>query len=99
MVGAFQSLHSNNTKDLIWKVIWEINASPKIRTFIWRVAREALATQKELFQCRSASSSLCPVCQNQEEFVLHMLLWCPWVEPIWFGGLLGLRLVGEGFFI
>ncbi|KAM1198621.1 hypothetical protein COP1_010044 [Malus domestica] len=28
--------------------------------------------------------------------MLHMLLRCPWVETIWFGGQLGLRMVGEG---
>ncbi|CAN6558737.1 unnamed protein product [Malus baccata var. baccata] len=45
---------------------------------------------------KSASSPLCPVCKTQEESVLHLLLRCPWVEPIWFGGPLGLRRVGEG---
>ncbi|KAM2419687.1 hypothetical protein ACFXTH_026240 [Malus domestica] len=39
---------------------------------------------------------MCPICKTQEESVLHLLLRCPWVEPIWFGGMLGLRRVGEG---
>ncbi|KAM0993800.1 hypothetical protein ACFX2A_009539 [Malus domestica] len=39
---------------------------------------------------------MCPICKTQEESVLHLLLRCPWVEPIWYGGPLGLRRVGEG---
>ncbi|KAM1099712.1 hypothetical protein ACFX2B_006202 [Malus domestica] len=49
-----------------------------------------------LFSHRSAPSPLCPICKNQEESVIHMLLRCPWVEPIWFGGQLCLRRVGDG---
>lgn len=47
---------------------------------------EALATIGGLYQRRSASSPLCLICKTQEESVLYMLLRCPWVEPIWFGG-------------
>ncbi|XP_070667346.1 uncharacterized protein [Malus domestica] len=79
----------------VWKAIWQTNAPPKIRHFLWRAAREALATVGGLFKRRSASSPLCPVCKSQEESVLHLLLRCPWVEPIWFGGPLGFRRVGE----
>ncbi|KAM1017350.1 hypothetical protein ACFX13_047678 [Malus domestica] len=32
---------------------------------------------------------------NHEESIMHMLLRCPWVEPIWFGGHLSLRMVGD----
>ncbi|KAM2964592.1 hypothetical protein FF2_022358 [Malus domestica] len=79
-----------------WKAIWKTKAPPKIRHFLWRAVSEALAIVGGLFKSRSASSPMCPICKTQEESVLHMLLRCPWVEPIWFGGLLGLRRVGEG---
>ncbi|KAM1887801.1 hypothetical protein ACFX13_046002 [Malus domestica] len=34
----------------------------------------------------------CPICHNSEESVEHLLLLCPWVEPVWFGGVLNLRI-------
>ncbi|KAM2891276.1 hypothetical protein COP2_009594 [Malus domestica] len=79
-----------------WKAIWHAKAPPKIRHFLWRAVSEALATVGGLFKRRSASSPMCPICKTQEESVLHLLLRCPWVEPIWYGGPLGLRRVGEG---
>ncbi|CAN6686918.1 unnamed protein product [Malus baccata var. baccata] len=46
-----------------------------------------------LFQRRSSSSLLCPICKLYEETIEHLFLQCPWVEVIWFGGNLGLRII------
>ncbi|KAM1262994.1 hypothetical protein ACFX2G_028665 [Malus domestica] len=86
MARAPLSLVPSNSEDSTWKAIWKIKAPPKIRNFLWRAVSEALATMGGLYTRKSASSPLCPICKNQEESVLHMLLRCPWVEPIWFGG-------------
>ncbi|XP_068319556.1 uncharacterized protein [Pyrus communis] len=46
----------------------------------------------ELFKRRSNPNSTCPICHNQDESIKHLLLICPWVEPIWFGGTLNLKI-------
>ncbi|CAL9020040.1 unnamed protein product [Prunus brigantina] len=33
------------------------------------------------------NSPICPICNDHEETIEHTLLLCPWVEPVWFGGL------------
>ncbi|KAL6200585.1 hypothetical protein ACLB2K_030366 [Fragaria x ananassa] len=45
---------------------------------------------------RIISSSVCPICGNAEETFEHLLLLCPWVDPIWFGSTLGLRIDKQG---
>ncbi|KAM1621464.1 hypothetical protein ACFX1S_020139 [Malus domestica] len=44
-----------------------------------------------LYQRRSSPSPLCPICKTHDESVDHMLLRCPWVEGVWFGGMLSIR--------
>ncbi|KAB2599795.1 ribonuclease H protein [Pyrus ussuriensis x Pyrus communis] len=69
----------------VWKGIWKLETSPKIRTFMWRVLHRALATKLDLFKRRVAASPICPICEEQDELVEHMFFLCPWVEPLWFG--------------
>ncbi|KAM1209964.1 hypothetical protein ACFX2J_015428 [Malus domestica] len=87
---------STSSDALFWKGVWKIDAPPKIRNFIWRAINEMLSTMRGLFLRRSTSSPVCPICKSQEESVVHMLLLCPWVSPVWFGGQLGLRFFRNG---
>ncbi|KAH0994745.1 hypothetical protein GBA52_018609 [Prunus armeniaca] len=38
------------------------------------------------------TSPICSICGEFAEYVEHMLLLCPWVEPVWFGGQLNIKL-------
>nr|XP_028962160.1 uncharacterized protein LOC103417751 [Malus domestica] len=87
---------STSSDALFWKGVWKIDAHPKIRNFIWRAINEMLSTMCGLFLRRSTSLPVYPICKSQEESVVHMLLLCPWVAPVWFGGQLGLRFSGSG---
>lgn len=51
-----------------------------------------LAIMATLFRRRSAPSPMCPLCKSHEETIEHLFLLCPWVEPVWFGGLLNYRV-------
>ncbi|CAN6707714.1 unnamed protein product [Malus baccata var. baccata] len=51
----------------------------------------AIATMANLYQRRSSPSPLCPICKAHDESVDHMLLKCPWVEGVWFEGMLSIR--------
>ncbi|CAN6568827.1 unnamed protein product [Malus baccata var. baccata] len=76
----------------LWKCVWKLEASPNIRCFIWKTLQEAVATMANLFQMRSAPSPLCPICMKQDETIVYLFLLCPWVEAVWFGGSLGMRI-------
>ncbi|KAM1593189.1 hypothetical protein ACFX1Z_036582 [Malus domestica] len=68
----------------------------RLDIFLWRAVSGAVAPLAGLFSRKSAPSPLCPICKNAEESVLHMLLLCPWVVPVWFGGPLGIRINWAG---
>ena len=78
----------------IWKLVWSLNAPAKIRHFMWRSLHCALPTLVELFKKHVVPSSVCPICHALDESVEHLFFLCPWVAPVWFGGVLNLRIVG-----
>ncbi|CAL9012264.1 unnamed protein product [Prunus brigantina] len=76
----------------IWKLVWSLEAPPKICNFLWKALRNCLATKENMFRRKISSSPICPICCNEIETVEHMLLLCTWVAPIWFGGQLNMRI-------
>ncbi|KAL6133575.1 hypothetical protein ACLB2K_065810 [Fragaria x ananassa] len=64
----------------------------KVRVFLWRVLHEAALTMHSLHKRRIISNPLCPVCGKAEEIFEHLNLLCHWVDPIWFGSPLGIRI-------
>lgn len=76
----------------VWTFIWKLNTPPKIRHFLWKSLHGAFSTMANLFWQKSAYSSLCHICHIAEEMIEHLLLKCPWVEALWFGGALNFRV-------
>lgn len=50
----------------------------------------------DLFKRHLALNPMCPIFHLQEESIEHLLLFCPWVEPIWFGGNLNYKIDRNG---
>lgn len=73
--------------------MWKLEAPPKIRMFMWRIRHRALATRLDLSKRHVAVSPTCPICNKEDESVEHMLLMCPWVEPVWFGNQLNYKVI------
>lgn len=65
---------------------------PKMKIFLWMALRDACANKSNLFQCKYASSPLCPVCNDCEETMEHIFLLCPWVFRVWIGGPLSFQI-------
>ncbi|BFG21271.1 hypothetical protein CerSpe_075460 [Prunus speciosa] len=76
----------------LWKLLWKIQAPPKIKNFMWRALRNCLATSENLFKRKIGRSPLCQICSTHPESVEHILLLCPWVQGVWFGGNLNYRI-------
>ncbi|KAB2625965.1 hypothetical protein D8674_017625 [Pyrus ussuriensis x Pyrus communis] len=91
MIGRASS-SSSVIPTKVWRCVWHLMTTPKVRNFMWRALNGDLATMENLFKRRCSPSPSCPICLDQDESVEHMLLLCPWVEPIWFGGPLNYRV-------
>lgn len=90
--GQLSPSTSMPNSNLVWKSIWKLNVPAKICCFLWKALHRALATMAELFKRRSAPTSACPLCLQHDETIEHLLLLCPWVEAVWFGGQLNYQV-------
>ncbi|KAM1324321.1 hypothetical protein PS2_045096 [Malus domestica] len=80
-----------------WNVVYTVRSGyhwipPKIRCFMWKAFSRALATMEALYRRRCSPTPICPICHACEESIEHMLLLCPWVETLWFGGSLNYKV-------
>ncbi|KAF5475845.1 hypothetical protein F2P56_007609 [Juglans regia] len=57
----------------VWQQIWHSNVPPSDKVFLWRACLDALPTQSKLFQKRIVDNPLCPICNLEEENVVHVL--------------------------
>lgn len=83
---------SHVTPSRVWKFIWKLQTPAKICNFMWKTLHGALATMKNLYKRRSSPNPTYPICHNQDELIEHLLLLCLWMETIWFGGILNLKI-------
>ncbi|KAL6279433.1 hypothetical protein ACE6H2_016314 [Prunus campanulata] len=90
IVGPPQTSHVVSTQ--VWKGLWKLKSLPKIKFFCWRILSNAIATKLNLFKRKISQSSMCPVCENNEESVEHLFLLCPWTAAVWFGSPLNYRV-------
>ncbi|GLT26664.1 hypothetical protein SLA2020_017140 [Shorea laevis] len=84
--------HSENTilSSGEWKYLWKLKVPPKIQVFLWRAIHNSLPSLENLMKRGILNEVLCPNCRTADETLMHLLFYCPHVEPIWFGSALGL---------
>ncbi|KAL5761431.1 hypothetical protein ACOSP7_017695 [Xanthoceras sorbifolium] len=97
-----QGVSSSSSNDHKWWLyLWNLNISPKIKIFLWRVCLDALPTLSNLFKRKVSASPCCKRCSVEEESVAHALFWCSKSKSVWqdsmFGGLVADLKVCSGF--
>ena len=70
----------------------EVGGPSKIRNFLWKGIKGAIATQLNLFKRKCAMSPLCPICNECQESIEHLLFFGPWVDMVWFSGPLNYKV-------
>ncbi|CAL1388192.1 unnamed protein product [Linum trigynum] len=71
-----------STKDK-WKWLWSLSIPPKLKFFVWRCAKNALAKKMNLFTRKCANSEACPLCNFPAESLHHCLFTCPHAATSW----------------
>ncbi|CAL1404554.1 unnamed protein product [Linum trigynum] len=59
-----------------WKWLWDLSLPPKLRFFIWKSGKNAMATRARLFERKCASDPVYPVCEEHVETIMHCLFHC-----------------------
>ncbi|KAL1289958.1 hypothetical protein AAHE18_20G094900 [Arachis hypogaea] len=56
------SLHPRYADSEMWKTLWKMRVTPKVKLFAWRLAHEGIAVKAKLNEKLTHVSSLCPHC-------------------------------------
>lgn len=75
---------SHRINERVWLTLWNTNAPPKVKNFIWRALVQALPIFLNLFKRKISPSPLCPLCGSNTESVEHVILLCPGACCVWF---------------
>ena len=76
-----------------WKRLWKSWAPGKCKTFIWLAIRNRCWTADRLQKRGLPHPDHCPLCDQEEETVQHILTTCVFARQFWFAVLQPLNLV------
>jgi hypothetical protein len=69
--------------DPCWSKIWSSFVPPKVKTFAWKVASNALATESNKKRRKMNVTGVCNICNLEAEDTLHALTRCPHAFYLW----------------
>lgn len=75
-----------------WKFVWHLRVVPRIQHFIWRCLNNIVATNLNLYRRKKAISSVCPVCNKEDESLEHLFFQCKWTRSVLFGSSFSTRM-------
>jgi hypothetical protein len=65
-----------------WTDLWNVNVPPKVRNFLWRLARLSLPTTDVRHHRHMAATSSCTLCGAEDSW-MHSLLECNMSRCVW----------------
>lgn len=76
---------SFNTDDNLgfWRNLWNLKIPLKVKIFLWRASTSSLPTKDLLRAKKVQVNDLCPMCNDQPEFVLHVFVNCAYATSCW----------------
>ena len=75
---------SSNQKEnsKLWKRLWSVQAPPKMKIVLWRMAQDCLPTGTQLKHRNITGPDICYFC-HKEETVEHVFLMCQYASEVW----------------
>ena len=67
----------------LWKKIWLLQISNKVKNHVWRACRDSLPTKQNLMRCTIISNTLYDRCKELPETTLHAVWTCPKLDEVW----------------
>jgi ribonuclease HI len=77
---------SRTRQSSIWKLIWQQQMPNAEKHFLWRACHEILPTKANLCTRKVLLEPRCPICEREEETVVHALWQCPAARDVWSAG-------------
>ncbi|KAH9754875.1 reverse transcriptase domain-containing protein [Citrus sinensis] len=74
---------ANVTSSRVWKRLWGLEVPGKVKHFFWRALMNVLPTVDNLRPRKVEVSPICPICNAENESVLHCLVECLFAQSCW----------------
>lgn len=81
---AYESFFLGSTEFRPWRRIWKTWSPPKCRFFLWLVGHDRCWTSDRLARRGLPHSESCPLCDQEEETINHLLVGCVFARQFWF---------------
>jgi hypothetical protein len=77
----------------LWSSIWRTGSLPKVNILCWNLAHGKVLMGGNLKRRGLMGPFRCALCCQEEEFLDHLFLGCPYARNVWSQSLLTLRLL------
>ncbi|XP_075665334.1 uncharacterized protein LOC142634995 [Castanea sativa] len=67
----------------VWKEVWQMQAPPKIKNFLWRACHNVLPTKQALMRRKILEDPICERCKMAVEDSLHAVWSCLELDIVW----------------
>lgn len=81
--SLYHSLQPNQ-EVVNFKWLWALALPPKIKYFLWLIGYNRLPTTAYLYRLNITTSPICPICQQHNETIAHILFNCTHTTSIWY---------------
>ncbi|KAM6591645.1 hypothetical protein CsatA_014250 [Cannabis sativa] len=68
---------------VFWKILWSLKLPPKIKNLMWRAGSSCLPTLAQLASKFVPVNTRCPLCDEFDETISHVLLTCRAIKQVW----------------
>lgn len=75
-------MSNKNQENGLWKGIWSLKVSNKVKNMVWRACRNSLPMKMNLVWRMIIDSPICDRCQDSPDSVLHALWSCREVDVV-----------------
>ena len=76
--------HDRGNQSEVYKLLWKVKAFPNVVVTAWRVLMGKLPTRMSLSRRGvMLNSTVCPLCQLEEETCQHLFLECHHAQRVW----------------
>ena len=82
--------HSPTSSEIQWNKVWKLKLHDRLKMLLWHIGNDAFPTNLN-FVCKVGfGDPVCPLCNVEEESLVHLFFLCPVAQAIWFGQQSGL---------
>lgn len=79
----YTETEENPSLNPLFAKVWNLQTAPKIKIFLWKVLKGAVAVEDRLRTRGIQTADGCLMCEEEQETINHILFQCPLARQVW----------------